>query len=171
MEALLLSCQSPAQIEDILERSFTSFLQTSNISKPSKIIDPSQAELHRLISSVLSCDNSKLVSERLQSLVQNPKLRTLLEQILHEHRRQNWRSIATRSTGYPSLPTMVDLNWRVETTVTSSNHGLSSSSSNTNEEPVAVVDIATQGPQHHTECFPELRNFHFHMDQGTYIYI
>ncbi|KAF0700465.1 Aste57867_8994 [Aphanomyces stellatus] len=158
MEAFLLACQTPAQVEEVLERSFVALQQRKNISSP--CVDKAQEELDLLVAAALTPDESPQLSETLKDHIHNAQLSKLLLDLLHSDRRQLWRTVATRSSAFPSLPQLLDLNWRVNVQV-------ASNAVHKSHDPSAFVDITTQEMPSNVHVFPALRHLVFQADRGT----
>ncbi|KAF0734942.1 hypothetical protein Ae201684_008419 [Aphanomyces euteiches] len=157
MEKLLLSCETSAQVDEILERSFSIMLHGSNIKDLH--LDIAQKELQCIVTAAMSPDDSPYLSDTLALMVQNAKLQGLLGELLHSARRQLWRDIATRSESFPSPPQLLDVAWLVDMPV--------AADTNQKRDPTAHVDLTIQNMPNRVDVFPPLRHIAFKLDRDA----
>ncbi|KDO29466.1 hypothetical protein SPRG_06004 [Saprolegnia parasitica CBS 223.65] len=157
MEALLLRCQSAADVEVILEGAFSSVLEMSNMASLHEA--DAQVELHDVVLAALSPSTSSDLEQTLKA-VGNAQLRQLLADLLHDQRRALWREISTRSGACPSLPKMLDVQWRVQVT-SDPTHDAG------RVEPIALLECTGQEAQVHSAQFPALRSIQFQLTKGS----
>ncbi|EQC37341.1 hypothetical protein SDRG_05558 [Saprolegnia diclina VS20] len=157
MEALLLRCQSAADVEAILEGAFSSVLEVGNMASLHEA--DAQVELHDVVLAALSPSTTSDLEQTLKA-VGNAQLRQLVADLLHDQRRAMWREIAARSGACPSLPKMLDVQWRVLVT---SDPTLDAG----RPEPIALLECAGQEAHVHAAQFPALRAVQFQMTKGA----